>query len=284
MIGPNDVVEFAGTPGRTVRVLWIDQALAWTYQLGGHAVMPEPVRVAALEEALTSGQARRLLVDPFAAPPPREPVPQGYLNLQAKAWSAVRALHADRQALVDPRQRTTLMAGYAAAHGMSKSSILRYLRRYWERGQTPDALLPDYGNSGAPGRTRAVTAGIKRGRPRKGAGTGTNADERMRAIFHAAAARYAASHDGFSRRAAYRQMLEDFFQDVDAGALPSFGQFNYWLERDAAMPPPVTLARPAPPRAPLSGQVDGQVDGQVSGPVNRPVHAPSRFTRHAAMA
>jgi hypothetical protein len=253
MIGQNDVVEFAGTPGRTVRVLWIDQprALAWTYQLGSHAAMPEPTPLAVL-----------------AAAPPREPVPQGYLNLQAKAWSAVRALHADRHALVDPRQRATLMAAYAAAHGMSKSSILRYLRRYWERGQTPDALLPDYGNSGAPGRTRAVTAGIKRGRPRKGAGTGTNADERMRAIFRAAAARYAASHDGFSRRAAYRQMLEDFFQDVDAGALPSFGQFNYWLERDAAVPPPVTLARPAPPRP----------------PVHAPMHAPSRFTQHAAMA
>jgi hypothetical protein len=274
MIGQNDVVEFAGIPGRTVRVLWIEQpqALAWTYQLGSHAAMPEPTPVAALEDALASGRARRLLVDPFAAAPPREPVPQGYLNLQAKAWSAVRALHADRQALVDPRQRATLMAGYAAAHGMSKSSILRYLRRYWERGQTPDALLPDYGNSGAPGRTRAVTAGIKRGRPRKGAGTGTNADERMRAIFRAAAARYAASNDGFSRRAAYRQMIEDFFQDVDAGALPSFGQFNYWLERDAAVPPPVTLARPAPPRAP------------VHAPAHAPAHAPSRYTMHAAMA
>lgn len=264
MIGQNDVVEYTGVPGRTVRVLWIDQprALAWTYQLGSHAAMPEPMGLAALEEALSFGRARRLLVDPFAANPPREPVPQGYLNLQAKAWSAVRALHADRHALYDPRQRATLMAGYASAHGLSKSSILRYLRRYWERGQTPDALLPDYGNSGAPGRTRAVTAGIKRGRPRKGAATGTNADEGMRAIFRAAAARYAASNEGFSRRAAYRQMLEDFFQDVEAGAQPSFGQFNYWLERDAAVAAPVTLARPVQAR----------------------VQPPARYAMHAAMA
>ena len=268
MIGQNDVVDYAGMPGRTVRVLWIDGALAWTYELGSHAAMPEPVRLAALEEALACGHARRLLVDPFAAAPPRDLVPQGYLNLQAKAWSAVRTLHADRRALYDPRQRAGLIAAYAAAHGISKSSVLRYLRRYWERGQSPDALLPDYGNSGAPGRTRAVTAGIKRGRPRKGAATGTNADEKMRAIFRAAAARYAASNDAFSRRAAYRQMLGDFFQDVDAGALPSFGQFNYWLERDAAVPQPVTLARPAAPRP----------------PVHAPLHAPTRFAMHAAMA
>jgi len=252
MFGQNDVIDYAGVPNRTLRVLWLDQAraLAWTFQVGSHAAMPEATPVRELEEALRSGRARKLLVDPFAAAPPQEPVPQGYLNLQAKAWSAVRALHADRQALYDPRRRALLMASYAEAHGISKSSILRYLRRYWERGQTPDALLPDYGNSGAPGRTRAVTAGIKRGRPRKGAATGTNADERMRAIFRAAAARYAASHDDFSRRAAYRMMLQDYFQDTEAGALPSFGQFNYWLERDAAVPPPVTLARPLPPRAP----------------------------------
>lgn len=285
MIGQNDVVEYAeyaGSPARTVRVLWIDRSrsLAWIYHLGGHAAMPEALALLALEEALASGRARRLLVDPFAAAPAREPVPQGYLTLQAKAWSAVRALHADRQALYDPRRRATLVAGYAAAHGISKSSILRYLRRYWERGQTPDALLPDYANSGAPGRTRAATAGIKRGRPRKGAGTGTNADETMRAVFRAAAARYAASHDQFSRRAAYRQMLADFFAGVEAGALPSFGQFNYWLDRDGAAPRPAEPARPAPAHVPAHLPAATV----VHAPHHVPAHAPVRYTPHAAMA
>ena len=46
-------------------------------------------------------------------------------------------------------------------------------------------------------------------------------------------ARYAATHTDFSRRAAYRQMIEDFFHDRDAALLPTFGQFNYWIEKDA---------------------------------------------------
>lgn len=262
MFVQNDVIEYAGLPGRVVRVLWIDRsrALAWTYQLCSSSAVPEGVPLDALESDLHSGRARRLLVDPYAAAAPLEPVPAGYVTLQAKAWSAVRALHADRMALYHPRERAALVAAYASAHGISKSSILRYLRRYWERGQTPDALLPDYGNSGAPGRTRAVTAGIKRGRPRKGAATGTNADERIRAIFRAAAARYAASHDQFSRRAAYRQMLEDFFAGHDADTLPSFGQFNYWLDRDGSAPPSAVPVRP------------------------RPAPAPARYAAHAGMA
>jgi len=248
MLVQNDVLEYVSAPERAIRVLWIDveQALAYAYELRCRAAVPYPVPLRALRDDVASGRLRRLLVDPCAAPAPPDCMPAGYLALQAKAWSAVRALHADRRALYDPRRRAMLLANYATAHGISKSSILRYLRRYWERGQTPDALLPDYGNSGAPGRTRAVTAGIKRGRPRKDAATGLNADERIRAIFRVAAARYAASHDDFSRRAAYRMMLEQFFQGMEPNAVPSFGQFSYWLERDASIPAPAgdSAARP----------------------------------------
>lgn len=259
MLVQNDVLEYVTAPDRAIRVLWIDveHALAYTYELRCRAAVPSPAPLRALRDEVASGRARRLLVDPCAAPAPPDTMPAGYLALQAKAWSAVRALHADRRALYDPRRRAALVAAYASAHGISKSSILRYLRRFWERGQTPDALLPDYGNSGAPGRTRAVTAGIKRGRPRKDAGTGLNADERIRAIFRAAAARYAASHDDFSRRAAYRMMLEHFFQDQEPNAVPTFGQFSYWLERDGSIPAPAcdttpegaARTRPAPASA-----------------------------------
>lgn len=46
----------------------------------------------------------------------------------------------------------------------AKSTIYRYLRRYWQRGQTPNALLPDYANCGGKGKQK--TRGEKRlGRP-----------------------------------------------------------------------------------------------------------------------
>ena len=39
----------------------------------------------------------------------------------------------------------------------------------------------------------------------------------------------------FCRRAAYRQMIAEFFAERGADALPSFGQFNYWIEKDACL-------------------------------------------------
>jgi hypothetical protein len=56
----------------------------------------------------------------------------------------------------------------------------------------------------------------------------------MRATFRAAVARYAATHPEFSRRAAYRQMLQDYYRGRPAADLPSFGQFSYWLDKDGA--------------------------------------------------
>lgn len=232
----NDVLEYAGPPLRMVRILWLEPggALAYVFPLKQAHALPQAVVTAALAADVAARRARLLLVDPHAARPP-DPMADKHRHLQTKAWDAVCSLHAQLPALYLQAERPALVAACAKAHDMSKASIMRYLRRYWERGQTPDALWPDYLNSGAPGKTRGANAGVKRGRPRNGEAAGANVDGAMRAVFHAAAARYAATHAAFSRQNAYRQMLEDFFRGHDADVLPTYGQFCYWLERDAAL-------------------------------------------------
>jgi hypothetical protein len=245
MFLPNDVLQYVA-PTRTLRVLWIDRqhALAYTFELGLAHSQPRTVALAALVEDVQAGRARLLLHDPYAAPPAPALLPQKYRDLQARAWDIVSALQAQAPALYQPRERALMVARCAEQHGMSRPSVLRYLRRFWERGQTVDALLPDYGNSGARGKTRGASDGIKRGRPRKsGQHPGLNTDAAMRTIFRAAVARYAATHQAFSRRDAYRQMIAEFYRDRAPGAVPSFGQFSYWLDKDGAP------ADPATPRA-----------------------------------
>lgn len=245
MFLPNDVLQYV-MPPRAVRVLWIDRqrALACTFDLARGHGRPRLVALPALAEDVLAQRARLLQQDPYAAPPPPPRLPRKHREMQEKAWAIVAGLQARAPALYEPRERAALVAAAAEQHGVSRATVLRYLRRYWERGQTPDALLPDYGNSGARGKTRGASDGIKRGRPRKaGQPPGLNIDAATRATFRAAVARYGAIHTVFSRRGAYRQMLQDFYGGSDAGAVPSFGQFNYWLDKDGA---PDTLPRPAP--------------------------------------
>ena len=236
MLLRNDVLEYPMPAPRSVRILWIDacQAVAYTIALNAKSAQPRDGAGARhWSKTCWRQRARLLLIDPYAARPAPPSLPEKYPEVRARGWAVVSALATAEPAIYQPRQRGRMVQQYSALHGISHPTIYRYLRRYWERGQTFDALLPDYGNSGARGKMRGASIDIKRGRPRKsGIHPGLNADADIRDTFRAAVARYSATHAEFSRRAAYRQMIEDFFRDRDVELLPTFGQFSYWIEKD----------------------------------------------------
>lgn len=254
MLLRNDLLHYEQPQPRTVRVLWIAPNRGYACVFDVHATSAEVERVPmpALEEDLASGLARRLAADPYLVLQGDERLPAKHLALRARAWSIVEPLVRHEPDIYEPRRRGQLIARYTQLHGVSHPTIYRYLRRYWQRGQTPNALLPDYANSGARGKVRAASAGVKRGRPRKdGTDPGVNADEEIRRVFRVAAARYADQNPRFSRRAAYEQMVREFFRprriDVAAGRVhdvseapplpaPTFGQFSYWLDQDRDRP------------------------------------------------
>lgn len=233
MFLPNDVILYLDPPDYAIRILWIEpqQALAYTYQLRRRAAVPQPIPLHTLRADVLARRARLLLGEALTALPVAAPSAK-HRALQLRAWHAVLDAHQDLPALYAARTRPAILAACSARHGISAVSLMRYLRRYWERGQTIEALLPDYANSGARGKQRGVSVGVKRGRPRKGMDTGPNADAALRAVFQAAATQYAATHGRLSRPAAYRQMLADHFAGSAPEVIPSYGQFNYWLTRD----------------------------------------------------
>ena len=51
----------------------------------------------------------------------------------------------------DPSVRFSLVKRIIEQHKTTHQTIYRLARRYWQRGQTPNALIPSYNNSGAKG-------------------------------------------------------------------------------------------------------------------------------------
>jgi hypothetical protein len=265
MLLRNDLLQYTHPSPRTVRILWIapEQSHAYVFDVAARSADVELIQLSVLHADIRAGHASVLPADPYLMVVSQELLPAKHLQLRARAWAIVEALVALEPGIYEARQRGQLIAQATEAHGVSHPTIYRYLRRYWQRGQTPNALLPDYGNSGGRGKVRQASAGVKRGRPRKSgddAGPGLNADEEIRRTFRVATAHYAASHDKFSRLGAYQQMLADFFIerhiDADSGrvltvagsqdaVLPTFGQFNYWLDHDDDRPPEVVRRNPA---------------------------------------
>ncbi|UUZ47932.1 hypothetical protein LP420_33510 [Massilia sp. B-10] len=124
-----------------------------------------------------------MLIDPYLVQADPDDLPASHLQLQARAWEIVSTLVTQEPAIYQPR-RGGMVLRHAQLHGVSYPSVYRYLRRYWERGQNANALLPDYKNSGGRGKTRSVNPAVKRGRPRKGEGhPGMNACDDVRRNF-----------------------------------------------------------------------------------------------------
>jgi hypothetical protein len=68
-----------------------------------------------------------------------------------EAWSRLAPLlERSGLKLLDPQQRNRAVLDYAAEYQCSPATLRKDLRRYWLRGQTMYALLPDYEKSGRP--------------------------------------------------------------------------------------------------------------------------------------
>lgn len=247
MLLRNDLLHYTHPSPRTVRILWIapEQTHAYVFDVAASSAEVELIQLSAVHADIQAGRASVLPADPYLVVVSQELLPPKHLQLRARAWEIIEGLVAREPQIYEARLRGPLIAQATERHAVSHPTIYRYLRRYWQRGQTPNALLPDYGNSGGRGKVRQSSAGVKRGRPRKNGadtGPGLNADEEIRRVFRVATARYAATQPKFSRLGAYQQMLADFFVerriDADSGRVlttpsgllkevPTFGQFNY---------------------------------------------------------
>jgi len=72
----------------------------------------------------------------------------------------------------------------------TKKTLYFLLRRYWQRGQTPNALIRDYKNSGGKGKVR-IAKNKKLGRPRLHTpGKGNAVNETVEKLFRIAIDRY----------------------------------------------------------------------------------------------
>ncbi len=117
----------------------------------------------------------------------------------------------------------------------TKQTLYRLVRRYWQRGQTPNALIPDFINSGGKGKKRTATL-QKLGRPRKFMpGEGTVVDEHVEKLFRIAIDRYLLTDKKHSLPYAYRQfqsLYKNYFPDVLESEIPTTSQLRHFYRRE----------------------------------------------------
>lgn len=250
---------------QTERVLWIDSRGTQAAMINIHnkKALPRLREYQDVVNALSAGQARVLESDPYLRGYRRDDdLPLEYRQKRDKRWAVIESLLVTPDIFI-PERRGRLIAAVVGQgggeedkqegkeKGPTKKEVYHLLRRYWQRGQTKNALLPDFDNCGGRGKPRPVKDrnAPKRGRrsllaKARGMPTGVNVDdvtlERLRVGFKLL-------EDGKEpdQAAAHQRVLERFYnvgfelKDGDlvpvlppADETPSVRQFRYWYAKE----------------------------------------------------
>lgn len=186
----NMLIEYHFEDNKTCkeRILWIDTSgdVCVTIDIdrkNKHALPVWKTREE-IEAALKTGSANVVDSDPWAVLLFHDDKPSDDKHLEKRrimrqrhrdrAWVAIEPLVKDKSVrLFDPKQRGSLIADIARMKieesdedkkKERKGFIYEALRHYWQGGQTKNALLPFFGESGARGKER-VGKDHKLGRP-----------------------------------------------------------------------------------------------------------------------
>lgn len=161
--------------GSVHRVIHVELrlGLVWALDLGRPTSWPRAIRLAELAAAVAGEDgcsAYELADDKWL--PNFENVPKLSKHYEEgkRNWELIRPLvsHDVLEDMLRPRHRRRLIEQRGNETKVSALTIERQLKRYWQRGMTLSALIPDYeGNCGKPGERRNQPGRKKPGPKRK---------------------------------------------------------------------------------------------------------------------
>jgi hypothetical protein len=230
------------------RLLWLnkEQEIGFFINLYSNQ-LPYAKNITEIEIGINENKILVESQDPFGRIVNEEDIPENHLTIRDKAWEVIKDIVVLEPLIYDSSERRKLVLKVCEKFNIHESTVMRYLKKYWQRGKTKNALLPDYCMCGGKGKEKEVGE-LKRGRPRKNAeilGDGINIDEETKRIFRIAINKYYYNASKKSLKLTYELMLRDYFSKenrIENGIkmpivnsieeIPTFGQFRYWFEKD----------------------------------------------------
>ncbi|WP_211265983.1 Mu transposase C-terminal domain-containing protein [Alicyclobacillus ferrooxydans] len=250
----NMLIQFMGedgSPDHIERILWTDglQKEVVTIEILGRTSLPKFRQVDDLLTLVSLGQVVAMSDDPHMNLITENSITEKERAIRDKAWEIIQVVTGTKNQpnVFYPSHRADVIKKANVLFGVSEKTIRSYLRRFWQRGQHKNALVPNY-RAGVMNRSSTLI-GRKRGRPRKFAeivGNGINVDETTKRIFRVALNRFYYGQ-GLSLVRSYELMRREYYSDAVRDAegteqrvlkstaeTPTLGQFKYhfYKERD----------------------------------------------------
>src|SRR5579859_6617630 len=142
----NAVLVWHGSQGQRERILWIDnrRLVVVSIQLDNAHALPIQRPYQEIESTLINGQIEVAKTE-ISIQPLETDIPPKHRQRRDVAWSLIEPLVRQRlDELFQPEQRGRLLKTRMHETGCLKKTLYKYLRRYWQGGQTKNSLLPNY--------------------------------------------------------------------------------------------------------------------------------------------
>lgn len=231
----------------TERILWVDTQLDEVYVTNINLdKFPYKRRGGDITEGINNGYVFIDVNDKYKRFANDDELTSAEKKIRDDAWNIIKDIVKLEPQIFEKRYRTSIIKKLAATNNIHENNIKRYLRRYWQRGMTKNALLPDYFLCGAAGKERQAGKS-KRGRKRRTNKNdiGLNIDEEIKRIFRVAINRYYYNSSKKTLSLTYEHMIKDFFSEdyrIDDGVkkpiikgknnIPTLNQFRYWFNKE----------------------------------------------------
>lgn len=232
MLQVNEVLKMDETLYR-ILVIFLED-IAWI-PIEGDKVFPSIITKSELYSAIENESCVHV-EDPYAYLTYETPEEKTIAREKRdKNFKLIEAIIIDEQALI-PEIRSKRINKVIETRGSTKQTLYRLLRRYWQRGQTANALIPDYKNSGGKDKSRSPSKGKKLGRPRTiMRGVGVTVDDFVEKLFRQVIEKYLLKEEKISIPYAHRKLktvYETFFPDVPEYEMPTIWQMKHFYKRE----------------------------------------------------
>jgi Mu transposase, C-terminal len=226
---------------KTYRVLWIDSGYSIAYLIDINMVkaLPFLMTLKNIEEKILSGDYVIEMDKGFMFN--RQPTEKDIIH-RDKAWESIIEIANTKPNIFIRKFRNKLIKCAMDNHNIgSPNTILKSLRKYWQRGMIKDCLFPDRTFS-----KERKNYTKKTGRPKKNGKKGIIITENIKNQFAKAVKKYYLNQKKPSLRYTFKRMTADYYTRfkyfdgegkevtvlIDEENRPTFRQFQYWYHKE----------------------------------------------------
>ncbi|MDD4591080.1 MAG: DDE-type integrase/transposase/recombinase [Parabacteroides sp.] len=243
MISLNAVYQFVDEYDR-IRIVYVDNDLCAYVHINWKLSMPKVERISIIEEQYDNNHIVQVN-DPYFGIKSDNDLSEIEVQKRDAAWQMIQKYwESNKNDILDKKTRMQIFEEISQNEGISLMTVRRTFSRFWQRGMTRNALLPDYFKSGGKGKEKNITEKMGARRIHGNDSEGIIITKEVKDQFEASTERYRRTGQKKSLRQVYRAILADYYSitvktNAELGkillsddSLPTYNQYYYWFKKN----------------------------------------------------